>query len=416
MNRSKPHYVDFASAFCLQVLESLLRGRETVVFQEMLPGDDELSLRTERGHHVAEIAMEVTQEQERRMMAIDEPGGPGEWQSLHIFYTAKARPLVKECVRPLIADLRGRGLVENYFFIHYWLEGPHVRLRLKPVSAAATDEVRERTEEAIRSFLKVRPSLYEVKDDFFVNLHNTLFELEFSAEEKDRYTGSDGRMRQRPNNSFSYETYEPEYAKYGGPAGVALAEWHFRHSTDLVLEAVQKLNMHLRTVALGLATQLMMVMATAFLEDERVMREYLQRYHDFWRRAFMETALIRDNEYDEAYRRMSSSVIANRFTTIRAAMAADSTDFLPGLTRTWAVHCRELRDRVVDLASQGQLVFPFWDGTGEPAPVEPRAAIDRLLSPYLHMTNNRLEVNLSDEAYLAFLLVKALDEAVEPVS
>jgi Lantibiotic biosynthesis dehydratase C-term len=32
----------------------------------------------------------------------------------------------------------------------------------------------------------------------------------------------------------------------------------------------------------------------------------------------------------------------------------------------------------------------------------------RLLSPYMHMTNNRLGATLSDEAYLAYVLARAL--------
>ena len=76
-------------------------------------------------------------------------------------------------------------------------------------------------------------------------------------------------MTLRPNNSFAYQPYEPEYGKYGGPAGVELAEWHFRHSSDLVIEAFRTLNVHLRTVTLGTSAQLMMVMAGAFLPDAR---------------------------------------------------------------------------------------------------------------------------------------------------
>ena len=37
-------------------------------------------------------------------------------------------------------------------------------------------------------------------------------------------------------------------------------------------------------------------------------------------------------------------------------------------------------------------------------------AARRLLSPYLHMTNNRLGATLSDEAYLAYALARALRE------
>jgi hypothetical protein len=61
MNRSKPHYVDFASPYSLLVLDSQIKtsGR-SVVFREMLPAPDELYLTSERGYHVAELGVEMT--------------------------------------------------------------------------------------------------------------------------------------------------------------------------------------------------------------------------------------------------------------------------------------------------------------------------------------------------------------------
>jgi hypothetical protein len=39
----------------------------------------------------------------------------------------------------------------------------------------------------------------------------------------------------------------------------------------------------------------------------------------------------------------------------------------------------------------------------------------RLLSPYLHMTNNRLHITIRDEAYLSALLARSLRDADAPV-
>ena len=56
----------------------------------------------------------------------------GDWLAFHIFYAANPRPMMVDCIRPLLAELTGDGLISGYFFINYWLEGPHVRLRLRP--------------------------------------------------------------------------------------------------------------------------------------------------------------------------------------------------------------------------------------------------------------------------------------------
>lgn len=57
---SKPQYVDFDSPLSLLALEGLLaRRRARVVLTEMLPGEQELHVRSARGHHVAELAVEL---------------------------------------------------------------------------------------------------------------------------------------------------------------------------------------------------------------------------------------------------------------------------------------------------------------------------------------------------------------------
>ncbi|MFF6996714.1 lantibiotic dehydratase C-terminal domain-containing protein [Streptomyces sp. NPDC008313] len=352
---------------------------------------------------------------------------PGPWLALHVFYAASPRPLLVDCVRPLVARLSEEGLLDGYFFINYWLEGPHVRLRLRPSSVAAATEVRHRAQEALDAFLKARPALYEVDSGFLKDFYDALFDIEFPGEDRGRYVGEDGRMRLRPNNSVREEPYAPEYAKYGGPAGVELAEWHFRHSSDLVMDAFRTMNLHLRTVLLGTSAQLMMVMAGCFLPEDDRLAAYLDGYYQFWHRAFPDTGFIGSQEYERGYAELAPS-LGRRFAAVRAAVRAGELGRLPSFLRGWAEHCLELRSRVEEATARGALVFPVWDGparedTGqqrtEPvdaAPLEPLtnvpAVLPRLLSPYMHMTNNRLQVTIRDEAYLSYVLGRVLRDGV----
>ncbi|OII67122.1 lantibiotic dehydratase C-terminal domain-containing protein [Streptomyces sp. CC77] len=338
------------------------------------------------------------------------PTATGAWQATHVFYAANPRPLLLHCVRPLVAELEADGLLAGYFFINYWLEGPHVRLRIKPSTPAAEDEVRSRTARAVDAFLAERPALYEVDSGVLSDFYNTLFEIEFPAAERGRYTDDQGRMRLRPNNTRSPEPYEPEYGKYGGPAGIELAEWHFRHSSDLVIEAFRTKNLHLRTVLLGTSAQLMMVMSGTFLPDGRDLADYLDSYYAFWHRAFPGTDFIGSEEYDTHYAAMAPKLAA-RFAAVRTAVAGgDDAPRLPAFLAGWAAHCAELRDRARVLAENGDLVFRSWDGTRDERVTDPATALPRLLSPYMHMTNNRLHVTIRDEAYLAHILGRALRE------
>ncbi|MFF7638293.1 lantibiotic dehydratase [Kitasatospora sp. NPDC008050] len=56
----KPQYLDFASPLSLLALEGLLTGGPAeLVLEEMLPGEQELHVRSAQGRHVAEVALEI---------------------------------------------------------------------------------------------------------------------------------------------------------------------------------------------------------------------------------------------------------------------------------------------------------------------------------------------------------------------
>jgi len=339
----------------------------------------------------------------------------GEWQAIHIFYAANPQPVLIECIRPLVAGLTADGLLDGYFFINYWLEGPHIRLRLKPATADSTPEVRRRAERAIGDFLSSRPALYDVDPSVLGEFYKTLLDTEFPDSDRQGYVGADGNMTMRQNNSFSYEPYEPEYGKYGGPAGIELAEWHFRHSSDLAIDAFGTMNLHLRTVLLGTSGQLMMVMAASFLPEAEDIADHLDSYYEFWRRSFPGTGYIEDRDFSRNYAEMSGA-LSRRFGAIREAVASGEPGRLPAFLRGWAAHCTELRQRAEKLAVSGDLVFQSWDGTQEERVTDPALALPRLLSPYMHMTNNRMHVTISDEAYLANVLGQALRDSTGEVA
>lgn len=344
---------------------------------------------------------------------------PGTWLAIHIFYGGNARPMLVQCVRPLIDELTAQGRLAGYFFINYWLEGPHLRLRLKPRTPADEPAVRAAAEAAITHYLSERPALYDMNGGYRDELYNTLFALEFPQGKPAELVDTDGNMVIQPNNCFRYRPYEPEYGKYGGPAGIELAEWHFQHSSDLVVEAVRTMNMHMRPVALGTAIQLMLVLSRTFLPERASLVEALDSYHLFWHSAFAGTDFVDSIDYASKYESMAGD-LDRQFDTILGPLDRGEPELLPGFLRGWAEHTAELRARAVDLARSGQLQFAYPEGAPAYAITDPEQALTRLLNPYMHMTNNRLYITLRDEAYLSYMLGRALrsparDGAVDAV-
>jgi hypothetical protein len=348
-----------------------------------------------------------------RRAQFDSP--PGEWQALHIFYSANSQPLLTECVAPLVRDLRRRELLDKYFFINYWMEGPHVRLRLKPVTTAAAPEVRTAAETAIQKFLSDRPALYEY-DQEMLKAQQDLFVMEYPDENERQQMYPDGQIPVQANNTFHYRNYQPEYGRYGGPVGIGIAEQHFEFSSDLVIKLLQTANVHVRSVLLGLAAQLMMVSVSTFLQDADRMASFLERYHDYWNSSFgldywnSTSRIVEEStaSYRISYDSMKD-VLAPRFIDTHDTIQRGEPDRLTGFRALWARHWETLREQALEVGTAGKLTF-IKAGTSRAPKViaNPVALLPHLLASYTHMTNNRLGLSIADEAYLAYILARTL--------
>ena len=327
-----------------------------------------------------------------------------EWQATHVFYASNANPMLVEGVAPLIERLRERGLIERWFFIKYWLEGPHVRLRVLPAAGADPDEVRAEVDAALQAFLRRRPALYEADSDGLGDLYKRMFVAEYGEKLWDE-SYSDGQMPFRANNSCHVMPYEREYTRYGGPAGMQLGEWHFEVSSDHVLGLLSDTNVHVRTVLLGLSIQLSTAMCFAFLTDGERVARFLDDYRTFWETSYQENSDDYHASFDKSYTKMAGDLAERVVATAQAAVGGDASGLGPAQQR-WVRHSTELRERATRLAEAGALVFQ----RGPVSDVDGALAV--LLSSYLHMTNNRLGVSILDEIYISYVLRRAVLDAV----
>ncbi|MEU6574771.1 thiopeptide-type bacteriocin biosynthesis protein [Streptomyces sp. NPDC046805] len=327
------------------------------------------------------------------------------WISLHVFYAANANPVLVHGVSPLVDRLCEQGLLRSWFFIRYWLEGPHVRLRLLPADPSAADEVARTAREALEAYLRERPALYEEDRNASGDLYKNMFLAEYSEERWNDLYGADGTMPFRENNSVAHIPYERELDRYGGPAGMELAERHFQESSELVIRLLETTNVHVRTVLLGQAAQLTAGLCFAFLRDEEAVARFLVRYRAMWEASYQEPSDSQHERFDRSYERMKDRLVP-RLRHVRDCARDDATAASPTPTeRTWLAHCAELRDRVLKLAEAGALTFR--DG----AVPDPQDALAIVLSSYVHMTNNRLGVSILDEIYLSYVICKALSDS-----
>ena len=336
-----------------------------------------------------------------------------DWVALHVFYASDANPILVEAVRPLVAELRRDELIDRWFFIKYWMEGPHVRVRFRPARPELRDEVTKRATAAIEAFLARRPALYDTDVDGLGDMYKRMYLAEYGEERFVAEYGVDGVMPLRPNNSIVAMPYEQEFDRYGGPVGMELGEWQFEASSDLVAKLLASSNTHVRPVLLGLATQLSLLTAYTFLESDEAVRRFFQRYRSFWETSYQEPSDDQHGSFDKSFE-LTKASLTERIDRIRTISAGASGQQLSGIERTWLTHCRELRDRVD--AAADQLLFPSrTGGSGLESIADPEARATVLLSSYIHMTNNRFGVAILDEIYLSYLIERALEPAAAQV-
>lgn len=165
----------------------------SVLFYEALPGLDHAWLPGPDGHHLCELVVPLVLE---RPAPARPRSGPlrhaeragqapaGQW----LFAKLYVGPRIEDdfIVGPMaefVQSVQGEALLDDWFFIRYRDPDPHLRLRLSGKGEVLTSVV--------------LPRLYA-----------------WASDETRR-----GRARK-----FSIDTYEPEVQRYGGEAGVSLAE------------------------------------------------------------------------------------------------------------------------------------------------------------------------------------------------
>lgn len=284
------------------------------------------------------------------------------WLSAHLYWAGPLDELLRRCVAPVVAYAAHQRLATRFFFIRYAEGGPHIRLRLALASAAAQEEL-------------VAYLLAQVAD--FQN--NIPDELGPAAPVQVRFV-----------------PYEPETARYGGPAGLPVAEAFFEASSRAVLRWLASPQLAADASRLPTAMLLHTVFVGACLPPALAVA-WLARYTDDWLPHDPQAGLARPAE-QAAWR----ALFAEHYQRQRPALGNLVQQYLPAPTPPplprWLAGFRAAARR----AAKG-----YQRAVPDPAP---RQAIYASL---LHMTNNRLGVPNHDEAFVAYLLGATIQDLTQ---
>jgi len=227
------------------------------------------------------------------------------------------------------------------------------------------------------------------------------FEAEYG---RDAYLTQYGDSREipiYPNNSLHYIDYEPEYSVYGGPEGVSLAEAHFDCSSSTVLDVLHITQGWSRAAMLSKAMEVMLHFVAAFYSKPDEAACYLRHYVARWSTGkFFPARDHWEPKFGRAYDQQSAALREHVYRLLSKEGSGDSQQTC--LFINWQRHARELQREISALYLSNKLHFSH--------AVSQTAATDNLLAAYLHMTNNRLGLRISEEAYVAYLLSRTLED------
>ncbi|HEY7418994.1 MAG TPA: thiopeptide-type bacteriocin biosynthesis protein, partial [Ktedonobacteraceae bacterium] len=126
------------------------------------------------------------------------------WQSIHIFYQKGQDDFLVHCIEPLAESLKNDKLITQLFFLRYWKQGPHIRLRFFVPDSQYNDQVKDMICDQVTSYLKQHPSSGEINDELYKEAQER-----FGMLEQEEVSG----FEMVPDNTWRVEQYKPEYTK-----------------------------------------------------------------------------------------------------------------------------------------------------------------------------------------------------------
>lgn len=151
-----------------------------------------------------------------------------EWKSVHIFIHdfRSLDDYIKSEFCNLIARLEVK--FEKFFYIRYWLGGPHIRLRFKLKDEGDYDMVLHHIKSNLKMYLKDKEVELVNKGSYY---KKEMLELE-NIKEVGWYD----------HGSVQEIAYEPEYDRYGGRDKIQIAEGIFHNSSLFTLSVNKRFN------------------------------------------------------------------------------------------------------------------------------------------------------------------------------
>jgi hypothetical protein len=287
------------------------------------------------------------------------------WTSFHLYYHEDLNRAVTGFASPTILTLLRRSWIDGFFFVRYSLGGPHLRLRLRPLSGKAGP-----TAAVVRCgaerFLEEAPSTAPVEEAAIRRSNAAILA-------GDPYEIDDSVY---PDNTFLATTFRPETHRYGGPELLPASLDFFTLSSALALDILGRSGREPRARQLMLFLQLLLRQALSFAANEEELLALAGYGVETWGEA-LPTILAKG---DKIFAGQRESFCGLFLRELRSVFSPEPAADLPGLLGEGAGRLSEIIG-AKDLPNRRSISIS-----------------------QLHMTATRLGLSNIEEAYISRLL------------
>ena len=314
------------------------------------------------------------------------------WLAAYLYYDRPWENFLVEAVQPFVKNMFTAGLVDRFFFIRYWEQGPHIRLRFRGTEQTLTQVVQPELDAFFGRFFDKRPSQRKEPD----------------------------LQPMVPNNTIHYAPYEPEIERYGGPVGINIAEQQFQLSSETVLTLIAASPGWHYNRALGAAIQMHLALAWAMeMNLVETQRLFAQVYASWFSKAYDYTPELSTQKVGQL-QQATLAAFAENFAHQQDHLIPYHDQFWQALANgsafeqiwlnNWLRGMGKINKALKQAEARKQIICPSgWKHNPKINIPEGQQRLCAILGSYIHMTNNRLGILNRDEAFLGYLIVKSLE-------
>ncbi len=312
------------------------------------------------------------------------------WISLNAHVGEQQNSFLRDIITPFLSD--NEELINSFFFLRYWLGGPHLRLRFRCEKSNAHLIINklqvkfERWKAQVANFHMLSLTQYK-------KLQVKLAELEGMDSRQDEHNFiSDPRL--------IISTYEPEVEKYGGTKGVEIAEKLWCESSLFCLKVNElKLLENGNKLNIGFLTNIIGVSSFEFNLNEAA--EYFNRSASVWQHYCPANFT---EKFTPAFKKQATRLSP----TVNAIWQGEFKSPSFNLEyKKWLAAMAGAKSAIDIHFDELQAGFSKMSADLDKVPVP--ALKSYLLIQYIHTHNNRLGVNTIDEWHVARLAEESVN-------